>query len=914
LKRSLALILLFVLAAAAAPAAEAVDQIPLTVESHRPGAPLTVGIPFPKGALASPDDVRLLNAQGEEIPAQVTQVTTWAPADPGSVKWIWVFFFAGEGDDYTLEHGPDVERAPLEGPRIRLRNDMRAGEGVTVNTGPLRFRVDQGEGGFLSEVTLDTDGSGRLDDDEVVATGPGARGSFLDLLDEAGIDSSRAVVRRTWIEKGSGPLHTIVRVEGTYRYDRSDNNPAPFTTRIHAYAGKSYVRVLHTFTYTGDPSERPPLDGQHALIATQTDDIVDEDSLAQDKRVTEPEDRIASSGLALKYDLGSGDDASLRYATGYREGPRRQPGASETYETALGAAERVAVTQRGPGATGQLPPGDAQQPNSSATEHLEEGFSATVRAGGDTPVEAARAEGWMDVRGDRAGVGVGMRHFFKAYPAALALHSADSTVSADIWPSQVEPMSFARRSTEKDGGMVGNFAQGLAKTAELVYDFHRPDKRTEAVARTLGHVLEPPVAHAPPAWYAQSKVYGSMAPYSPSQAEYERGLTYKFDWWLFNQAWEPWYGTFDYGDGKTYYFNDQWYLWTNNEPATDYMWWLEFMRTGERDYYLTAQATSRHTMDVDNTHWPAPREYIGDSNASLTALEAAADSARGAPYRGMGRRHGRQQWTAMLSAHVWVPGWIASYYLSGYHRGLEVAKQTADYYARRIFGKHGLTGRRLYLSVWNLAEVWDATKNERYGRELKDRIDRMLKLQPEQGGNLLIDRYGYAQVYVSHGLGKYLRMTGSSDTLHTEARRAMVRHARHVRDVPPRNHEMESYLSTIHSLLLGYKLSGEESLYRTARERAQVLRTDELPSDDAFQEYDQQELAEALTTVSHLPDGREPRPPIWKITNGLRVFGWTHAYNVPYLIYWLKRDGQRAEAHGPEQSGNAIPAEDRSER
>jgi hypothetical protein len=142
----------------------------------------------------------------------------------------------------------------------------------------------------------------------------------------------------------------------------------------------------------------------------------------------------------------------------------------------------------------------------------------------------------------------------------------------------------------------------------------------------------------------------------------------------------------------------------------------------------------------------------------------------------------------------------------------------------------------------------------------------------------------------------------------------MVRHARHVRDVPPRNHEMESYLSTIHSLLLGYKLSGEESLYRTARERAQVLRTDELPSDDAFQEYDQQELAEALTTVSYLPDGREPRPPIWKITNGLRVFGWTHAYNVPYLIYWLKRDGQRAEAHGPEQSGNAIPAEDRSER
>lgn len=33
---------------------------------------------------------------------------------------------------------------------------------------------------------------------------------------------------------------------------------------------------------------------------------------------------------------------------------------------------------------------------------------------------------------------------------------------------------------------------------------------------------------------------------------------------------------------------------------------------------------------------------------------------------------------------------------------------------------------------------------------------------------------------------------------------------------------------------------------------------------------------------------------IWDMTQGMRVFGWTHAYNVPWLLYWL-RDGNGEE-------------------
>ena len=101
------------------------NTIPLTVENSSPGAPITLGIPFPVGALHSPDNVRLLDVNGKEVPAQITEVTTWKPVDP-SMKWIWVFFFAGENNTYTLEYGEDVHRAAIKGDRIKIINGQNA--------------------------------------------------------------------------------------------------------------------------------------------------------------------------------------------------------------------------------------------------------------------------------------------------------------------------------------------------------------------------------------------------------------------------------------------------------------------------------------------------------------------------------------------------------------------------------------------------------------------------------------------------------------------------------------------------------------------------------------------------------------------------------------------------------------------
>jgi hypothetical protein len=325
------------------------------------------------------------------------------------------------------------------------------------------------------------------------------------------------------------------------------------------------------------------------------------------------------------------------------------------------------------------------------------------------------------------------------------------------------------------------------------------------------------------------------------------------------------------------------------------------MRTWDRKYFLAAESMSRHTMDVDNIHWPTNETYIGDSNSATDYWEYEATPSKATPYLGIGRRHARQHWTSLLSAHVWIQGWLSSYYLTGYHRGLDVAKQTADTYTKRIWGEHGLTGRRLYLSTWNMVEIWDATKDPRYLEDLQDRVNKMISLQngPDQYNSLVIDRYGYAQVYASQGLYKYYRLTGDE-----KVKTALIRHARAIRDNPPWNHAYESYLSTIHSLCVGYELSGEPSFLAEAMNRAAFLKADKL--DKPLEEIGtQQEIAQAIEAVSHMPNvnnyqegSRKRTFYIWDLTQGMRVFGWTHIYNVPWLLYWI-RENDKIKSEDP---------------
>jgi len=185
--------------------------VPLHVDAV-PGSPVVLGVPFPKGALHSPDHVRVVGSNGAEIPSQITEVSTWEPSDR-SIKWVWVFFFADAADGYRLEYGPDVRREAAYAHGIIIKNNQRPAGGIEVTTGPLRITVDKRTaGGFLDRVEVNPDADG-FGDEHLLATSPLGRGSFLDMIDDNGPDSSRAVIQQIFVDKGSGPLHTIIRIE-----------------------------------------------------------------------------------------------------------------------------------------------------------------------------------------------------------------------------------------------------------------------------------------------------------------------------------------------------------------------------------------------------------------------------------------------------------------------------------------------------------------------------------------------------------------------------------------------------------------------------------------------------------------------------------------------------------------------------
>lgn len=859
-------------------------QVTISIENNKKGAPVTLGIPFPKGALQSVDHLRLLTSEGIEIPCQITEVSNWGPIDE-SVKWVWVFFFSEEGSDYILEYG-DAVVPMLPNEKIVSMNNMRPQGGIDVNTGPLSFSIHKKGNGFLDEVYLDSNNDGEFQEDELIATSPEKnRGSFLDLLDDSGIDTSKAVINEVFREKGSGPLHTIFRVEGTYTYNRPDNNLSPFTIWLHAYAGKSYVKVLHTMTYTGIPDKHKPQEGQHANIATQNKKIISE-ATEDDMGWMQPNDQIAACGLQFKYHL----DENVNVSMPLYEGNWLEDNApTDLKEVSIAKDTPVELLQQGPerqksASLRSLYLSGFKKDENKAETNEALNFEATIKKGGEKVAEAQRAKGWLNVSDGKRGVGIGIKNFMKEYPKGIEVDPASQTLVGSVWPKNNGPMSFARHNTEPDGEMLDNFAQGITKTTEFIYYFHN-NEGDDQVSEKMDYVLDAPVAHATPEWYTGSKVYGNMAPFSSEHPDFENALQYKFQWWAFNQRHEPWYGMFNYGDGKTYYFNGKWVQWTNNEPTVDFMLWTNFMRTGDPQYFNLAQAMSRHTMDVDNIHWPKKRTYYGEINDAIDFWNYE-DEPKSTPYLGIGRRHANEHWYALLSAHVWIQGWIASYYLSADHRALEVAKMTGDTYINRIWGEHDLRGRRLYLSVLNLVELYDATKLQKYKDELDDRVRLMLELQERQGGNLLLDRYGYSQTYVAQGLYKYQQITGNQ-----KVRKALLEHARWVRDVPPLNHEMESYLATIYPLLIGYEISGEKVYLDEALDRAQVLKIGELPKKP--EDYPSAiEFSDDLVKISNLPKSKK-RFTNWETNQGLRVFGWTHAYNIPYLLYWMDNDHKK---------------------
>ena len=222
-------------------------SVPLEVANEAPveraSWPVTSGIPFPQGALTAAENTRLLNRAGAEVPLQAAVLAEWPD---GSVKWLLLDFQADVGAagsaEYRLEYGNGVVRRE-GGPRtpIEVAAD---GPRVELSTGPLKLLLDCEAPCFPGRVWIDANGDGVFSADEEI-TNPRSPGS-MELVTAAGTTYGTHHGPCSAVVEERGPLRTVVKVQG--RLQAADGSRMfTYITRINAYAGKDFLRVLHTW-------------------------------------------------------------------------------------------------------------------------------------------------------------------------------------------------------------------------------------------------------------------------------------------------------------------------------------------------------------------------------------------------------------------------------------------------------------------------------------------------------------------------------------------------------------------------------------------------------------------------------------------------------------------------------------------
>jgi hypothetical protein len=188
--------------------------------------PLTIGVPFPRGAVRDASFLSLSGDGGNTEPLQVQVLDRWPD---GSCRWALVDFQAHSARHYALTvltGGTPGSETPIA-PAIRTE---RTGAGVIVETGAARFRIEPGRGALFAEV--------------VVAGAPvvDARRTGVEAEDADGPLTVRT--DRVSIEL-EGPLRTVVAVEG--RIGAAGARPRLETMlRMHFFAGSATVRFALT--------------------------------------------------------------------------------------------------------------------------------------------------------------------------------------------------------------------------------------------------------------------------------------------------------------------------------------------------------------------------------------------------------------------------------------------------------------------------------------------------------------------------------------------------------------------------------------------------------------------------------------------------------------------------------------------
>ncbi|MDP7250419.1 MAG: hypothetical protein QGF00_12515, partial [Planctomycetota bacterium] len=191
--------------------------------------PVSVGLVFPKGELASVPRGQLLNDLGENVTFEA-EATGWWLGEEKSVKWLLLCFRASTERRYFYE--PNSQGESNEANKLaRLENND-----ITIVTGPLRILVRK-EGNRLFDQVLFNEKEHISQDVPSIILIPDGDNAVLCNFSEPEIkleenSSERAVVKKSGYFQGP-----------------NDQRLTRIDSRIEFFRNETFVRIYHTITW-----------------------------------------------------------------------------------------------------------------------------------------------------------------------------------------------------------------------------------------------------------------------------------------------------------------------------------------------------------------------------------------------------------------------------------------------------------------------------------------------------------------------------------------------------------------------------------------------------------------------------------------------------------------------------------------
>jgi hypothetical protein len=330
-----------------------------------------------------------------------------------------------------------------------------------------------------------------------------------------------------------------------------------------------------------------------------------------------------------------------------------------------------------------------------------------------------RGASWAAIGSQQCGLAVGVRGFRQNWPKAINGLSQGRLV-VELCPELPAGLYDGKPLEEENklyyalrGGLY-TFKVGVAKTHELWVNYFRGQPDAQRLGAFYQAIEEPLLAVAEPAYACGTKAIGDTPPAAADKyAGYDAWLDRSLKAHLAQRDKDREYGLLNYGD----WYGERRVNWGNLEYDLAHGLFVQYLRTGDRRFFLRGEQAARHHIDVDVIHatnpllknpWgPAPQ--VGE--IWLHCLNHTGGYYENAP---LPVERTYQMGHSTNFGHVWSGGDFEYYYLTGDRRAREVAIAIADAMVRHCPTAYSDHIRGLGWPIVLVLNAYEATGDKKY--------------------------------------------------------------------------------------------------------------------------------------------------------------------------------------------------------